>query len=205
MKANRSKNSRSIAIIGEGETEWFYFDALRTVNRYPFRIAPAFPQHADIAHFVKMAIQFVNDGYDYVVCLIDMDRLMSHPTEMASYRIIRAKTEKQYPNIDFIETSPCTEFWFLLHFLPGLPRKHAVSYNDLIPELRKYLPGYEKTRRYFRRINIYNYLIENGSLELAMRNAEKLSDIARKNPNDKVSFSEIYKVFNLISKMNTES
>lgn len=204
MKTDKGKNSRSIAIIGEGETEWFYFDSLRTAKRYPFKIAPAFPQHADIAHFVKMATQFVNEGYDYVVCLIDMDRLLTHPTEMASYRSLRTKTEKRYPNIEFIETSPCTEFWFLLHFLPGLPRKHAISYNDLLPELQRYLPGYEKTRRYFRRTNIYKYLVENGSLELAILNAERLSAMSRENPEDKLNYSEIHKVFKIIDSISAE-
>ena len=151
-----------------------------------------------------MATKFVDEGYDHVVCLIDMDRLMTHPAEMTSYRCIRTKTEKRYPSIEFIETCPCTEFWFLLHFLPGLPRKHAISYNDLLPELQRYLPGYEKTRRYFRRINIYNYLVENGSLELAMQNAERLSVMARENPEDKLSYSEIHKVFKIIGHMSSE-
>jgi hypothetical protein len=205
MRANKSRNNRSIAIIGEGETEWFYFDSLRTAKRYPFKIAPAFPQHADISHFVKMAIQFVNEGYDYVVCLIDMDRLLTHPAEMASYSRLKRKTERLYPNIEFIETSPCTEFWFLLHFLPGLPRKHAISYNDLVPELQRYLPGYEKTRRYFRKTNIYNYLMANGSFELAMLNAERLSAMSHQNPEDKLSYSEIHKVFKIIDSLSSEN
>lgn len=48
----------------------------------------------------------------------------------------------------FIETNPCTELWFLLHFLPTLQVKHYTSYEQLIPELQKYMPGYEKTKRY---------------------------------------------------------
>jgi hypothetical protein len=40
--------SKSIAIIGEGETEWFYFDSLRVACRFPFKVAPDFPQHSDI-------------------------------------------------------------------------------------------------------------------------------------------------------------
>lgn len=42
--------TKSIAIIGEGETEWFYFDSLRVACRYPFKVAPDFPQHSDINH-----------------------------------------------------------------------------------------------------------------------------------------------------------
>ena len=30
--------TKSIAIIGEGETEWFYFDSLRIACRYPFKV-----------------------------------------------------------------------------------------------------------------------------------------------------------------------
>lgn len=37
---------KSIAIIGEGETEWFYFDSLRVACRYPFKVAPDFPRHS---------------------------------------------------------------------------------------------------------------------------------------------------------------
>ena len=31
---------KSIAIIGEGETEWWYFDTLRIACRYKFKVAP---------------------------------------------------------------------------------------------------------------------------------------------------------------------
>ena len=34
---------KSIAIIGEGETEWFYFESLRIARRYPFKLSPGFP------------------------------------------------------------------------------------------------------------------------------------------------------------------
>lgn len=201
MKANKGKSNKSIAIIGEGETEWFYFDALRTSHRYPFKIAPDFPQHADISHFAKMAVQYAREGYDYIVCLIDMDRMLTNSVELASYRRIRRETENQFPNILFIETCPCTEFWFLLHFLPGLPRRNAMSYESLLPELQKYLSGYEKTRHYFRRTNIYKYLVENGSLDLALKNSERLSSLAAEFPEDQLCYSEIYKIFSLISTM----
>lgn len=41
------KKKLTIAIIGEGETEWFYFESLRVVKRYPFKVAPTLAQHAD--------------------------------------------------------------------------------------------------------------------------------------------------------------
>ena len=74
--------TKSIAIIGEGETEWFYFDSLRIARRYPFKVAPDFPQHSDINHILKLVESYLNKQYDYIVCLFDMDRLFQYPSDM---------------------------------------------------------------------------------------------------------------------------
>ena len=114
--------TKSIAIIGEGETEWFYFDSLRIACRYPFKVAPDFPQHSDINHILKLIESYLNKQYDYIVCLFDMDRLYKYSSEMQLYQ--RAKKEygkkKYVGKVMFVETNPCTEFWFLLHFLPNV-------------------------------------------------------------------------------------
>ena len=68
----------------------------------------------------------------------------------------------------WIETNPCTEFWFLLHFLPQLSTKHYETYEDVLPDLQHYMPGYEKTVRYFKKNNLYKYLTEHGDLERAI-------------------------------------
>ena len=70
--------TKSIAIIGEGETEWFYFDSLRVACRYPFKVAPDFPQHSDINHILKLVESYLNKQYDFIVCLFDMDRLYQY-------------------------------------------------------------------------------------------------------------------------------
>ena len=55
--------SKSIAIIGEGETEWFYFDSLRVACRFPFKVAPDFPQHSDIRHVLKLVESYITKQY----------------------------------------------------------------------------------------------------------------------------------------------
>ena len=97
----------------------------------------------------------------------------------------------------FIETNPCTEFWFLLHFLPNVVCKHYESYEQLLPELQKYMPGYEKTKRYFIRTNLYKYLTENGDLERAIQNSEKLCQLCKETHEDLKAYSEIHKVIEL--------
>ena len=96
--------TKSIAIIGEGETEWFYFDSLRVACRYPFKVAPDFPQHSDINHILKLVESYLDKQYDYIICLFDMDRLFQFPSEMQLYQ--RAK-KKYGINVD-TEEFPAT-------------------------------------------------------------------------------------------------
>ena len=123
--------TKSIAIIGEGETEWFYFDSLRVACRYPFKVAPDFPQHSDINHMLKLVESYLNKQYD----------------------------------------------------------------------LQKYMAGYEKTKRYFIRTNLYKYLTENGDLERAMANSEKLCQLCQESPEDLKAYSEIHKVVKLLNNL----
>ena len=193
--------TKSVAIIGEGETEWFYFDSLRITCRYPFKVAPDFPQHSDIKHILKLVESYLNkQQYDFIVCLFDMDRLLQQPSEMRLYTNAKKKyaAKKYAGRVMFIETNPCTEFWFLLHFLPNVVCRQYESYEQLLPELQKHMPGYEKTKRYFTKTNLYKYLTEHGDLERAVQNSEKLCRLCQTSPEDLKAYSEIHKVVELL-------
>lgn len=190
------ETKKSIAIIGEGETEWFYFDSLRVACRYPFKVAPDMPQHSDIPHMAKMAEQYVARDYDVVVCLVDMDRLLTHKKELSTYRQIRSASSDR---IMWIETNPCTEFWFLLHFLPELAVKTYQTCDEVMTELRKHMPGYEKTVRYFRKTKLYEFLRINGDIDRAMKYADQLSRLSEVSPEDKIAYSQINRVLALLS------
>ena len=189
---------KSIAIIGEGETEWWYFDTLRIACRYKFKVAPDFPQHSDIPHMAKLAEDYVKRETDHVVCLVDMDRLLKVPAEMAAYQKLKKKSSR---NVIWIETNPCTEFWFLLHFLPQISTKHYETCEDVLPDLQRYMPGYEKTARYFRKNNLYKYLTEHGDLQRAIKHAKELTRLSESTPEDKIAYSQMHRVFELIASM----
>ena len=193
--------TKSVAIIGEGETEWFYFDSLRITCRYPFKVAPDFPQHSDIKHILKLVESYLNkQQYDFIVCLFDMDRLLQQPSEMRLYTNAKKKygAKKYAGRVMFIETNPCTEFWFLLHFLRNVVCREYENYEQLLPELQKHMPGYEKTKRYFIKTNLYKYLTEHGDLERAVQNSEKLCQLCQESPEDLKAYSEIHKVIELL-------
>lgn len=199
------KTKVSVAVIGEGETEWFFIDSLRILRRFPFRVAPDFPSHADIGHIRKLLMQYLDAGYDFVVCLIDMDRINEIVAEKQRFHKIKSEfTTKKYANrVLFLETNPCTEFWFLLHFLPSPVIRHYHSQQELIRELQKYMPGYEKTKRYFIKANLQKYLEEHGNLDTAMKNAATLSKISVENHDDAMAYSHIHKLFDLLDHVNS--
>ncbi len=199
--------SKSVAIIGEGETEWFYFETLRIACRYPFKIAPDFPQHSDIRHIIKLLESYCAKQYDYVICLFDMDRLLQYPSEMQLYRNAKRKysTAKHSGRVIFIETNPCTEFWFLMHFLPKVVCREYTGYEQLLPDLQKYMPGYEKTKRYFTKTKLYKYLTEHGNLPRAIENSERLCQLCKETPNDNYAYTEIHRVIELLNSVGANS
>lgn len=182
---------KSLAIFGEGITEWHYIESLRIACRYPFKMRPSLPQHSDIKHILAQAKKCITEGYDEVICLIDMDRLNEFPTEKQIY--LKAKGQKVYKNVTFIETDPCTEYWFLLHFLKSLSLRHYENYTAIESELRKHLQGYEKTDNYFRRIRLYEYLTTHGDLNHAIELAKKSVELYEQG--DKNSYSQMYLLF----------
>ena len=149
----------------------------------------------------KLAEEYVKRDTDYVVCLVDMDRLLKVPAEMATYQQLKKKSPS---NVIWIETNPCTEFWFLLHFLPQLTTKHYETCEDVLPDLQRYMPGYEKTARYFKKNNLYEYLTEHGDLGRAIGYAEELTRLSEASPEDKVAYSQMHLVFKLIASLDEE-
>lgn len=135
----------------------------------------------------------------FTLKIITYARNSKVPVEMAKYQ--SAKRSKQYKGVWFIETHPCTEFWFLLHFLPDLSKRKYNSCDEILPELQKYMPGYEKTKKYFRKTDLYCYLQKHGDIERAVKNGKLLSELSKANPNDEICYSEVYKVINLLNSM----
>jgi len=127
-RAVNRKVRKSIAIIGEGLTEYRYVDDIRTTERYRFSLAPGIPKHSDADDIVRLAQERLRAGYDYVLCLIDMDVIESNHEKMEHYRTL--KREK---------SSPCTEYWFLMHYMPGPSSKEYADYDAVAQALRRHM------------------------------------------------------------------
>lgn len=197
---NKQRNRRvrkSIAIIGEGLTEYRYVDDMRTTERYRFSLVPGIPKHSDIDDIVNLARERVYAGYDYVLCLIDMDVIESSHDKMEHYKALK----RENPGIIFVESSPCTEYWFLMHYMPGPSSKEYADYDAVAQELKKHIPNYDKTEVFFNKTHIYRELKEKGNMERAIEISRELEELRTKEPEVYKSYTQIYKLFDIIKEI----
>ncbi|MFP4489496.1 MAG: RloB domain-containing protein [Bacteroidales bacterium] len=82
MRKNRRPKIEkiSVAVIGEGPTEWHYFNDLRQTERLRFSLKPSLPKSSNFRSIIQKAKQFAREGYDYVYCVIDLDYIMITPS-----------------------------------------------------------------------------------------------------------------------------
>ena len=198
MKQRNRKVRKSIAIIGEGLTEYRYVDDLRTTERYRFSLVPGIPKHPDVDDIVKLARERVNAGYDYVLCLIDMDVLEGNHEKMAHYKTLKQNNA----DIIFVESSPCTEYWFLMHFMPGPSSKEYANYDAVAQELKKHIVNYDKTETFFNKTHIYRELKEKGNMAKAIELSRELEDLREKEPEVYRSYSQMYRLFDIIAEIS---
>ena len=196
-KTENRKVRRSIAIIGEGLTEYRYVDDMRTTERYRFSLVPGIPKHSDLDDIVRLAKERMNAGYDYVLCLIDMDVIEGNHDKMEHYRAMK----RDNPKIIFVESSPCTEYWFLMHYMPDLSSKDYVNYDAVAQELKKHIPNYDKTEAFFNKTHIYRELKEKGDMARAIELSRELDKLHEIEPDVYRSYTQMYKLFDIIKEI----
>lgn len=202
---------KSIAIVGEGQTEYYYFDSLRRDKNYHFAIKPDYPRKGDtdIASLEQKAISLKREGNDYVFCLVDMDRIIANDKEARAYTKIINKNKKRAvcDQVIYIESNPSTETWFWSYFNNKHLKRCYHNSKEVINEIKIYLPNYEKKKKYLAS-RLYKELNCKGNLEVALNSSKELSDsheIAKKNHEyNGFAYSEIYKVFSTIGRIRNE-
>ena len=144
----------TVKIFSEGITEWHYFDTLRAIKRFNFSMEPAIPQNGKSSY--KQNLKLIDrelkknpqERADAIFLVIDTDTLRNDSKQWGLYLQNKAKYEKL--GVTFIESHPCIEIWFLYHLMEKFGHTSYQIYDDVLPQLRKVLAGYEKTARYYR-------------------------------------------------------
>ncbi|MFC2410730.1 MAG: RloB family protein [Bacteroides sp.] len=183
---------RSVVVICEGKTEWHYIDSLRVHKRYRFTLKPSLAKHTDVHAIQKKVENALKTAgkSDYVICLMDADRLGQYEKENEKYERMIRKLRKR-KNFIPIRTYPCLEFWFLLHFSPG--GKLYYNSDSVVKDLQAYIPDYEKTDEYLSKNNLYRLLEDR--LPQAMERAKRLCNIPE---DERICYSEVFKLLELL-------
>lgn len=173
-----NKLRKSVAILGEGITEYYYFQSLRDL--FPrITVKPDYPKHSSISELERKIAEYNQLGYDYIFCVIDMDNKKAQ--EKQRYDRLKAKytnpNRKKQSTVEFFETHLCTELFFLYYF--KYTAKEYDNQDNLIADLSKYVKGYEKTEKFFVKCKgLHKFLEKNGGelIDRAIENAKRSVD-----------------------------
>lgn len=176
-------------IIGEGPTEYYYFNSLKDRFR-DLQIEPTIPKHTHMKELGRKIEECIAAGYAKIFCVIDMDN-KGVPSESSLYQRLKEKYSKPvsktrngiHCEVKFFETHRCTELFFLFYFIYT-----AKAYDDqesLIKDLNAFCL-YEKRIEFFRKCKGLHAYFEKhgGSLDAAIVHAQHSCEEAMRNNRD---------------------
>ncbi len=158
---DRKANLRHFVLCEGKNTEPLYFNAWGKANNTP--LEAIFANFTDPENILQAATKYVRAGYS-VSIVYDTEGM--NDFFKSHQQIINFISEANQKGINMVSYStPCIEYWFLLHFL--YTTKPYTCYDEIRRELRTYLTGYDKNFDFCK--TLYSQ-IENLTLK-ASRNA----------------------------------
>ncbi|NNJ12069.1 RloB domain-containing protein [Chloroflexales bacterium ZM16-3] len=168
---------RLILIVCEGDqTEHRYFDAIRTagsLTTVSIEIAPDAGQALAVVERARTLRRLRRQQiealpYDEIWCVFDREAR----NEPASFpRAVALATREKF---GLAISNPSFEYWYLLHFTEtNRPYQDA---DDLLADLRRHLPGYEKNHALFARLHPQTSLAGNRADRLYERHPDRETD-----------------------------
>jgi len=135
----RSEIPRILVVCGGVRTETDYLDALRRLH--PGHVIVLLrSKGVDPAGCIRYAVaqsRVADTAYSEVWCVVDVDE----------FDLDAAARQAAEADVQLAVSNPCFELWLLLH-LTDAGRNFADA-RDVARELRRALPGYDKTRLVF--------------------------------------------------------
>lgn len=187
-KRNTPKRKPRYAFIVEGECEFWYIQMLKRNERsLRVNLIPEIPQKKKLKDQYKKVIESSKE-YDKVFWIIDFDVLIKESRETKKgaktpIQFLKEYTQKissKYKNVEVIINNPCIEFWILLHF--ERTGKFFNNCENAIKQLKKHLPDYEKTQKYYTKQDNDIYKKLKPHLDVAIDNSNRVNNFDFNNP-----------------------
>ena len=163
-RGEKRQTQQAFAVVVDGETEYWYLQMLkRNEPNIPFNIKPQILQKKNIDQQYELVKDLSEEEYDKVFWIVDLDVLLkeerekkSNPSSLQKFLSYCQQLSKQN-KVVVIVNNPCLEYWFLLHYKKT--NKVFTACADAEEQVSKYLQGYEKTEKFFKKDNdIYKQL-----------------------------------------------
>lgn len=187
-KERELKRSR-ITVIGEGLTEKWYFEHLRSIKGFRYDCKPRFFTQQSYGEMSKLIDSVIENG-GIAVCVCDADITRTNPIEQTRLKELKQKFSNN-DNVIICDSMPSIEFWFLIHYLNT--SKYFNDSKEVIQALRKWLPEYSKNGTMLEKQQWVSNLCYDGKLEKACATAEYMRP-------ESPSYSNIYKAIELFEK-----
>ncbi len=190
-KANREPYDKVLIVCEGTKTEPYYFAEIKD----HYKIATANIKIASdcgssptsvLEHAISIyqEAKSSSNQYDRVYCVFDQDRYHLEPTNQYQKAIDRIASFKPKNTFFAINSVPCFEYWFLLHYEYTTAPFSAVGGvtvgQAVLKKLTRYWPGYTKAIN-----NSFEHLLP--QLQFAIHNSKRALSEAIKNHNDNPS------------------
>ncbi|MFI3323021.1 MAG: RloB family protein [Rikenellaceae bacterium] len=169
-KKRPTQNTRqAIHIVGEGQTELFYFKHLKSLKGYRCAISPRLFENNSIAKIEKKVEELLREDV-FVICVFDADVSRRSDAENRKLQQLKSKYSKN-DNVLLCDSLQSIEYWFLLHFEDTC--RHFNNASTTEKALLKYIPNFGKDRKFLDNEKWVAEMTSGGKLELACGRAEK--------------------------------
>ena len=202
MKPRTNKPTKpfknTVLCFCEGETEKVYLTCLKK-DRYKNVHIELKPQisNADFEKTFKdikhQLAKPKKTNYKYIFYVLDMDAIYNQ-NQIDEYNRQKERIKslvQAKERLTIIESRPCIEFWFLLHYKNT--DKCFVNCDEIIVELCKYIPEYCKNQNYI--ASLYEKLKD--KLETARQNSEAICKKERVD-NEDYSYTQMHKLIQIL-------
>lgn len=169
-KQKRTQNVRQVIhIVGEGLTELFYFSHIKKLLEYRYSISPRLFENNSIEKIEKKVIELLREDV-FVICIFDADVSRRSAAENKKLLSLKKRYEKN-KNVLLCDSLQSIEYWFLLHYEDTC--RHFNDSAAIEQALKRYIPTYDKSRKFMEKEKWVKDMIADGRMEKACELAEK--------------------------------
>jgi len=190
----------TIALVGDGQTERFYFADVRDTDRPKgLSIFPDYPRKiGSYKGVLDRALSLVGI-YDRVYALIDVDKILQDH-QQAIYA--QDKLAAAAAGVIVLENNPCFEIWLLVHYLDtGRLFNRCNEVSDAL-KVKDRIPNYDKSEKFLRSNRLYK-ISKDRIIKLAIPHARKL-EVDRENRSPQYPRAETFRFFEWYLQQNGE-